>query len=108
MPRPTATSRGNTPEAGRKEPPHAADEYRRALASGNWRELLQAYALARYAGNEQPAPVAAVEALAAVAELKASVVGMVGLAERSGMFAVLSRADFSRMGREVVLVASAM
>ena len=50
---------------------------------------------------------AAVEALAAAAELKASVVGMVGFADRSGMFAVLSRADFSRMGRDVVLVASA-
>jgi hypothetical protein len=50
---------------------------------------------------------AAVEALAAAAELKASVVGMVGFADRSGMFAVLSRADFSRIGRDVVLVASA-
>lgn len=51
---------------------------------------------------------AAVEALAAVAELKASEVGIVGFAERSGMAAWLSRADFSRMGREVVFVASAM
>ena len=51
---------------------------------------------------------AAVEALAAVAELKASEVGMVGFAERSGMAALLSRADFSRMGREVVFVASAV
>ena len=49
---------------------------------------------------------AAVEALAAAAELNASVVGMVGFAERSGMFAVLSRVDFSRMGREVVFASA--